>query len=149
MIFSARQHLIVPRLCTKPKTRNQLILMAENVLGGELQTCSSDPMTGFYRDGCCNTGPRDRGTHTVCAVMTDEFLSFTKSRGNDLSTPRPEYDFPGLNEGDRWCLCASRWKEAADENVAPPVVLEATHEKTLSVVALETLQKHAAETTSD
>jgi uncharacterized protein len=123
--------------------------MPENVLGGELATCSTDPMTGFYRDGCCNTGPRDRGTHTVCAVMTDAFLSFTKNRGNDLSTPRPEYDFPGLNAGDRWCLCASRWKEAADEDVAPPVVLEATHEKTLSVVSLETLQAHAAETAGD
>jgi len=121
--------------------------MPENVLGGDLATCSTDPMTGYYRDGCCNTGPRDRGTHTVCAVMTEAFLSFTKSRGNDLSTPRPAYNFPGLNPGDRWCLCASRWKEAADEGVAPPVVLEATHEKTLSIVSLETLQNHALETT--
>lgn len=100
-------------------------------------------MTGFYRDGSCHTGPEDRGTHTVCAVMTDAFLSFTRSRGNDLSTPRPEYNFPGLEAGDRWCLCASRWKEAADADVAPPVVLEATHEKTLEIVEKDRLVDHA------
>jgi len=116
---------------------------ARNVMGTVLQSCSTDPMTGFYRDGSCNTGPEDRGTHTVCAVMTDAFLSFTRSRGNDLSTPRPEYNFPGLEAGDRWCLCASRWKEAADADVAPPVVLEATHEKTLEIVAKDRLVDHA------
>jgi len=116
---------------------------ARNVMGTVLQSCSTDPMTGFYRDGSCHTGPEDRGTHTVCAVMTDAFLSFTRSRGNDLSTPRPEYNFPGLEAGDRWCLCASRWKEAADADVAPPVVLEATHEKTLEIVAKDRLVDHA------
>ncbi|HHP7236900.1 DUF2237 family protein [Longibacter sp.] len=116
---------------------------ARNVIGTVLQSCSTDPMTGFYRDGSCHTGPEDRGTHTVCAVMTEAFLSFTRSRGNDLSTPRPEYDFPGLQAGDRWCLCASRWKEAADADVAPPVVLEATHEKTLETVAKDRLLEHA------
>jgi len=116
---------------------------ARNVMGTVLQSCSTDPMTGFYRDGSCNTGPEDRGTHTVCAVMTDAFLSFTRSRGNDLSTRRPEYNFPGLEAGDRWCLCASRWKEAADADVAPPVVLEATHEKTLEIVAKDRLVDHA------
>jgi hypothetical protein len=116
---------------------------ARNVMGTVLQSCSTDPMTGFYRDGSCHTGPEDRGTHTVCAVMTDAFLSFTRSRGNDLSTPRPEYNFPGLEAGDRWCLCASRWKEAADADVAPPVVLEATHEKTLEIVEKDRLVDHA------
>ena len=103
---------------------------AKNVLGGALATCGTDPTTGFYRDGCCNTGPQDAGTHTVCAVMTDEFLRFTANRGNDLSTPRPEFDFPGLKPGDRWCLCAGRWAEAEAAGVAPPVVLDATHEAT-------------------
>lgn len=117
----------------------------KNVLGTPLQTCSTDPMTGFFRDGACNTGPQDRGTHTVCAVMTDEFLAFTKAQGNDLSTPRPEFDFPGLTDGDRWCLCASRWKEAADAGKAPDVVLAATHEKTLSIVPLDRLKQHAAD----
>ena len=116
---------------------------ARNVIGTVLQPCSTDPMTGFYRDGSCHTGPEDRGTHTVCAVMTDAFLSFTRSRGNDLSTPQPEYNFPGLEAGDRWCLCASRWKEAADAGVAPPVVLEATHEKTLEIVEKDRLVDHA------
>jgi hypothetical protein len=116
---------------------------ARNVMGTVLQSCSTDPMTGFYRDGSCHTGPEDRGTHTVCAVMTDAFLSFTRSRGNDLSTPQPEYNFPGLEAGDRWCLCASRWKEAADADVAPPVVLEATHEKTLEIVEKDRLVDHA------
>jgi hypothetical protein len=116
---------------------------ARNVMGTVLQSCSTDPMTGFYRDGSCHTGPEDRGTHTVCAVMTDAFLSFTRSRGNDLSTPRPEYNFPGLEAGDRWCLCASRWEEAADADVAPPVVLEATHEKTLEIVEKDRLVDHA------
>ena len=95
---------------------------ARNVLGGELAPCSMDPLTGFYRNGCCETGPHDLGLHTVCAVMTDDFLAFSKARGNDLSTPRPDLAFPGLKAGDRWCLCASRWAEALEAGAAPPVV---------------------------
>ncbi len=114
-----------------------------NVLGGVLEPCSTRPVTGFYRDGCCNTGAEDIGLHTVCVVLTAEFLQFSKSRGNDLSTPMPQYGFPGLNPGDRWCLCASRWKEAFDANVAPQVVLEATHAVTLHVVSLGDLKQHA------
>lgn len=115
---------------------------AKNVLGEPLQSCCTDPMTGFYRDGVCNTGPDDFGTHVVCAEMTAEFLSFTKSRGNDLSTPRPEYRFPGLKPGDGWCLCALRWKEAYEAGVAPPVRLAATHENALEFVDLKALQAH-------
>jgi hypothetical protein len=114
-----------------------------NVLGGVLEPCSTQPVTGFYRDGCCNTGAEDIGLHTVCVVLTAEFLLFSKSRGNDLSTPMPQYGFPGLKEGDRWCLCASRWKEAFEANVAPQVVLEATHAVTLHVVPLADLKQHA------
>jgi hypothetical protein len=114
-----------------------------NVLGGPLVTCSTAPMTGFYRDGCCNTGPEDRGLHVVCAVMTAHFLAFSRERGNDLSTPRPEFRFAGLKPGDRWCLCAARWREADEEGVAPPVVLEATHEAALRIVTLERLMAHA------
>ncbi|GAB4550270.1 MAG: DUF2237 family protein [Phycisphaerales bacterium] len=113
-----------------------------NVLGGTLAPCSTDPMTGFFRDGCCRTGPDDLGSHTVCAVMTEEFLAFTASRGNDLSTPRPEFAFPGLKPGDRWCLCAARWAEAREAGVAPGVVLEATHERALEVAPLEALHAH-------
>lgn len=114
-----------------------------NVLGGVLEPCSTTPVTGFYRDGCCNTGAEDVGLHTVCVVLTAEFLQFSQSRGNDLSTPMPQYGFPGLEPGDRWCLCASRWKEAFDADVAPLVVLEATHAATLRVVTLGDLKKHA------
>jgi len=114
-----------------------------NVLGGVLEPCSTQPVTGFYRDGCCNTGAEDLGLHTVCVVLTAEFLLFSKSRGNDLSTPMPQYGFPGLKPGDRWCLCASRWKEAFDADVAPQVVLEATHAVTLHVVPLADLKRHA------
>ena len=114
-----------------------------NVLGGVLKPCSTRPVTGFYRDGCCNTGAEDLGLHTVCVVLTAEFLTFSKSRGNDLSTPMPQYGFPGLNPGERWCLCASRWKEAYDANAAPQVVLEATHAVTLQVVSLAALKQHA------
>lgn len=119
--------------------------MARNVLGGELESCSTSPMTGFYRDGCCNTGPGDVGLHLVCATMTEEFLEFSASRGNDLSTPNPMFAFPGLHPGDRWCLCAARWKEALSAGVAPPVLLEATHISTLEFVDLADLQSHAAE----
>jgi uncharacterized protein (DUF2237 family) len=117
---------------------------ARNVLGGELQPCSLDPITGFYRNGCCETGPEDTGQHTVCAVMTREFLSYSMSVGNDLSTPRPEYDFPGLGPGDHWCLCAPRWKEALDAGVAPPVILAATHEEVLAITPLGVLKDNAA-----
>lgn len=114
-----------------------------NVLGGPLVACSHQPLTGFFRNGCCDTGPEDRGMHTVCAQMTAEFLEFTASRGNDLSTPQPAFGFPGLKPGDRWCLCAARWSEAYDQGVAPPVVLEGTHAATLDVVPLERLMDRA------
>jgi uncharacterized protein (DUF2237 family) len=114
-----------------------------NVLGGPLEPCSAKPLTGFFRDGCCNTGPDDRGLHTVCVVMTATFLAFSKAAGNDLSTPMPQFGFAGLKPGDRWCLCAARWKEALDAGAAPKVVLEATHAVTLQVVPLAELKKHA------
>ncbi len=117
--------------------------MANNVFGNPLKPCSTQPLTGFYRDGSCNTGPDDRGTHTVCAVMTEEFLRFSFDRGNDLITPMPQYMFPGLGPGDRWCLCALRWKEAFDAGFAPPVILEATNEKTLELIPLDDLLKFA------
>ena len=116
---------------------------ARNVLGGELKPCSQDPVTGFYRNGCCETGPHDLGLHTVCAVMTEAFLAFSMAAGNDLSTPQPDYHFPGLKPGDRWCLCAPRWKEALDAGMAPPVVLECTHEETLAIVPLGVLKDYA------
>jgi uncharacterized protein len=116
---------------------------AKNVLGTELETCSTDPMTGFFRDGCCNTGPEDLGLHTLCAEMTDDFLSFSKARGNDLSTPHLIHGFPGLKAGDRWCLCVLRWKEAFQAGVAPRVNLKATHMSVLEFVDLEHLQEHA------
>ena len=114
-----------------------------NVLGTTLKTCSEDPLTGWFRDGCCNTDSRDRGTHTVCVVVDEAFLTFSASAGNDLTTPRPDMRFPGLKPGDRWCLCAKRWKQALDEGCAPPVDLEATHRKTLDVVELSVLEMHA------
>jgi uncharacterized protein (DUF2237 family) len=116
--------------------------MPTNVLGKPLEACCNSPRTGFYRDGYCRTGPDDTGLHTVCAVMTSEFLTFTRSRGNDLSTPRPEYDFPGLRAGDRWCLCVGRWAEAFEIGRAPHVVLEATHLSALEFVNLEDLRSH-------
>lgn len=120
--------------------------MASNVLGTPLEVCSLSPCTGFYRDGKCHTGRDDAGQHTVCAQVTAEFLAFSQRRGNDLSTPRPEMDFPGLQPDDRWCLCLRRWIEAHEEGLAPPVVLEATHISVLEFIPLETLQAHAAET---
>ena len=114
-----------------------------NVLGEPLQPCSMNPLTGFYRDGCCKTGEDDRGKHIVCAQMTEDFLNYTKSRGNDLSTAIPQFGFPGLKPGDQWCLCASRWKEALDAGKAPPVQLCATHEAALEIVSLDELQHHA------
>ncbi|CAG9460716.1 unnamed protein product [Pedinophyceae sp. YPF-701] len=116
---------------------------AKNVLGTQLQACGFDPVTGFYRDGFCHTGPTDTGRHVVAAVCTQEFLEFTASRGNPLNRPAPAYGFPGLKPGDRWCLCALRWKEAYDAGVAPPVDLAATHEGALRYVTMEQLQEHA------
>ncbi len=116
---------------------------SRNVRGGPLTACSTDPVTGFYRNGCCDTGPTDGGSHTVCAVMTAEFLALMKYLGNDLSTPRPEFRFPGLRPGDRWCLCAARFRQAADEGAAPRVDLDATHERALDVVPLDMLEAHS------
>ncbi len=119
---------------------------SRNVLGEKLQSCSEDdPVTGFYRDGCCNVGPDDLGVHAVCVRLTVEFLAFSKARGNDLSTPMPQFGFDGLKPGDQWCLCAARWKEAFDANAAPRVVLRATHEATLAFVSLEDLKKFAVD----
>ncbi len=118
---------------------------AKNVLGEPLVPCSTDPLTGYMRNGCCDSGPGDVGIHVVCARMTAEFLRFSKSRGNDLSTPVPEFDFPGLQPGDQWCLCAARWKEAYDAGKAPPVVLAATHISALEFATLEELSAHAVD----
>ena len=117
--------------------------MARNVLGTKLQVCSLDPLTGFTRTGCCETAPEDSGSHTVCTQVTEEFLIFSMSCGNDLSTPRPEYGFAGLRPGDRWCLCAARWHQAAEAGFAPPVILEATQERALEVASLADLKYHA------
>ncbi|SFC49831.1 DUF2237 family protein [Tropicimonas isoalkanivorans] len=114
-----------------------------NVLGGKLAPCSGNPVTGYFRDGACNTCIQDRGSHTVCAVMTDEFLAYSKYVGNDLSTPRPEFQFPGLKAGDQWCLCAGRFLQAHDEGCAPQVKLAATHQRALDIVPLEVLYEHA------
>jgi uncharacterized protein (DUF2237 family) len=114
-----------------------------NVLGERLESCSTSPMTGFFRNGCCDTADIDRGSHTICAVMTAEFLAFSKARGNDLSTPRPEFGFPGLKPGDRWCLCAARWLEAEQAGAAPRVRLTATHRRALEICPLEALRAHA------
>ena len=120
-----------------------------NVLGGELEECGQDPVTGFYRDGCCTTGPEDLGSHTVCAVVTREFLEHQRSVGNDLSTPRPEYGFAGLQPGDRWCVVASRWLQAYHEGVAAPVVLAATNARALDIVPIEALREHAVDVPAD
>jgi uncharacterized protein (DUF2237 family) len=116
---------------------------ALNVLGQALKDCSFDPLTGYFRDGCCKTSSVDTGSHVICARVTQEFLTFSLAQGNDLMTPRPAYQFPGLQPGDQWCLCAMRWKEAFDAGVAPPVVLESTNERALHYVTLEQLQQHA------
>lgn len=120
-----------------------------NVLGGPLEECGTEPLTGFYRDGCCNTGAEDLGSHTVCAVMTSEFLQYQQQTGNDLLTPRPEFGFPGLRPGDRWCVVAARWLAAYNEGVAAPVVLAATHERALDIVPLEALDEHAVDIPPD
>lgn len=114
-----------------------------NVLGGPLGVCSNRPLTGFFRDGCCNTSEEDAGSHTICVVLTEDFLAFSKARGNDLSTPRPEFDFPGLNGGDRWCLCAARWQEALLFGHAPRVVLASTNVSALEIVKLDDLKRFA------
>ena len=116
-----------------------------NVLGGALASCSDRPVTGFFRNGCCDTGPEDLGSHTVCAVMTHEFLAFSRAAGNDLSTPRPEFGFPGLKPGHRWCLCAPRWQQAFEAGAAPKVVLESCHEEALAFCRLEDLRAHAVD----
>lgn len=118
---------------------------ARNVLGEPLQPCSTDPLTGFYRDGCCNTGPEDRGSHTVCVDLSDEFLDYTRSVGNDLSTPQPAFGFPGLQQGDRWCLCASRWLQAFSAGHAPRVYVQSTHEAALKIIPLQTLTSMACD----
>ncbi len=120
-----------------------IMLPSFNVLGTELESCSESPLTGWFRDGCCNTDRNDRSLHTVCCQVTAEFLDFARSRGNDLITPAPQYRFPGLVPGDRWCVCASTWKSAADIGLACPVRLESTHEETLQVVSLDQLREHA------
>lgn len=119
---------------------------ARNVLGGVLQPCCFAPQTGFHRDGYCRTGPSDLGLHVVCAEVTADFLAFSRDAGNDLSTPRPEYDFPGLRPGDRWCLCAGRWEEARLAGCAPPVILASCHEQTLEIIPLDVLRTHALPT---
>jgi uncharacterized protein (DUF2237 family) len=118
-------------------------LPSRNVLGGPLKPCSLQPLTGFFRNGNCDTCREDHGCHTICVEVTDEFLQFSRNAGNDLSTPRPEYHFPGLNSGDRWCVCAARWLECLEAGVPAPVALAATHERALSIVSLATLQQHA------
>lgn len=123
--------------------------LSRNVLGGPLVPCSYDPLTGFYRDGCCETDAEDHGTHVVCARVTAAFLEFSRENGNDLSTPRPQWRFAGLNPGDRWCLCVQRWLEALQAGVAPPVVLDSTHAAALQYVSLDVLQQHAWHKTAD
>ena len=120
-----------------------------NVLGGPLEPCGTDPMTGFFRDGCCSTGPEDRGSHTICAVVTAEFLAHQRGIGNDLSTPRPEYAFPGLAPGDRWCVTAVNWLRAHADDAAAYVVLASTHERALDVVPLDALEQHAVDVPAD
>jgi uncharacterized protein len=125
--------------------RSQEKNLGRNVFNQPLVPCSFDPLTGYFRDGCCRTSEDDIGTHVVCAIMNDEFLAFSKSRGNDLSTPRPQWGFPGLSAGDHWCLCALRWQEAYQAGKAPQVILESTNRRVLEIVELDTLRKHAWE----
>ena len=120
-----------------------------NVLGGQLESCGSDPVTGFFRDGCCRTGPEDRGSHTICAVVTEEFLEHQRRIGNDLSTPVPQYGFPGLMPGDRWCVTAVNWLRAHEDDAAAYVVLASTHERALEIVPLDVLQQHAVDVPAD
>jgi uncharacterized protein (DUF2237 family) len=122
---------------------------ARNVLGGELELCGTDPLTGFYRDGCCHTGPEDRGSHTICAVVTAEFLAHQRGIGNDLTTPMPQFRFPGLSPGDRWCVTAANWLRAHEAGAAAFVVLASTHERALEIVSLEVLRQHAVDVPAD
>jgi hypothetical protein len=140
---SFRRHLLLFSLIlfTQPTMAQLMTTPPKNVLGTELKKCCDSPKTGFYRNGFCHTGPEDHGTHVACATLTKEFLEFTKQRGNDLMTPRPDWNFPGLKPGDKWCLCALRWLEAKKAGVAPKLDLEATHEKMLEFVTLEELKK--------
>ncbi|MAH98088.1 MAG: hypothetical protein CMA12_01890 [Euryarchaeota archaeon] len=119
------------------------MLPSYNVLGTNLQTCSENPLTGWFRDGCCNTDRTDSGLHTVCCIVTNEFLEFARSRGNDLISPAPQFGFPGLAHGDKWCVCARTWKDAADSDLACPVILEATHEESLQVIPIDLLREYA------
>ena len=139
----ARTHALFPPLSPNNIMTVRIGLHAQNVLGTKLLPCSLAPLTGYYRTGCCDTGADDTGVHTVCVVLTLDFLAFSRSRGNDLTTPMPQFNFPGLKPGDRWCLCASRWKEALDAGCAPKVILERTHKETLRFVSLEDLKRHA------
>ena len=129
--------------------RNAGSVTERNVLGGDLEACGTDPVTGFFRDGCCSTGPEDLGSHTICAVVTAEFLAHQRSIGNDLSTPRPQYRFPGLVPGDRWCVTAANWARAHDEGVAAPVVLASTNEAVLQIVPLAALRQHSIDVPGD
>jgi hypothetical protein len=129
--------------------RDAVRVTERNVLGGELQSCGTDPMTGFFRDGCCNTGPEDLGSHTICAVVTAEFLEHQRSIGNDLSTPHPQYHFPGLVPGDRWCVTALNWARAYHDGVAAPVVLASTNEAVLGILSLDVLREHAVDVPAD
>lgn len=145
MLFRETRILLVRMLRGMIADNTQAEVRDRNVLGGPLIACSLDSLTGFYRNGCCSTGPEDAGNHTVCCVMTEEFLSFSVSQGNDLVTPREDWGFPGLKPGDRWCLCAIRWVEALLADCAPKVVLAATHERALRLIELEDLRAHAVE----
>jgi uncharacterized protein (DUF2237 family) len=136
-------HLRIGHNPSMQERREQPMEGQRNVFGEKLQSCSDRPLTGFFRTGCCHTGPEDLGLHTVCVEVTAEFLAFSKARGNDLSTPQPDFGFPGLKPGDRWCLCAARWREALEAASAPRVILSATHEATLEIVALKDLKRYA------
>jgi uncharacterized protein (DUF2237 family) len=136
-------------VATLDKVRDALDVSEKNVLGGELETCGTEPLTGFFRDGCCNTGPEDLGSHTICAVVTAEFLAHQQGIGNDLSTPRPEFRFPGLTPGDRWCVTARNWLRAHRDGAAAPVVLAATNTAVLPIVPLEVLRAHAVDVPAD
>ena len=132
-----------------PIARDTPTVTDRNVLGGELEACGTDPLTGFYRDGCCTTGPEDRGSHTICAVVTAEFLEHQRSIGNDLMTPASQYGFPGLRPGDRWCVTAANWLRAHHDGAAAYVVLASTHERALDIVPLEALEQHAVDVPTD
>jgi uncharacterized protein len=138
-----------PRRDHLPTARNDGTVTDVNVLGTDLEPCSTDPMTGFFRDGCCRTGPEDLGSHTICAVVTAEFLDHQRSIGNDLTTPRPQYRFPGLVPGDRWCVTAVNWVRAYHDGAAAPIVLASTHETVLHIVPLEVLRQHAVDVPDD